>query len=94
MMLSLERLNLEVAIMSYIINYQPHDIIVNADDFETPIIKKIYEMWTAPVITLDAMEITKEEDDIIHCCLDSADYASCGPNVYELDCRRLKEWNH
>ena len=88
----MDRVNLEAAIMSYIINYQPHDIIVNADDFETPIIKKIYEMWTARVIMMDSIEITDEEDDIIHCCLDS-DYASCGPNVYELDCRRLKEWN-
>ena len=87
----MDRVNLEVAIMSYIINYQPHDIIVNADDFETPIIRKIYDMWTAPVITVDTMEITAEEDDIIHACLDS-DYASCGPYAYELDCRRLKEY--
>lgn len=88
----MDRINLEVAIMSYIINYQLNDIIVNADDFETPIIKKVYNIWTEPVIMMDSIEITDEEDDIIHCCLDS-DYASCGPYAYELDCRRLKEWN-
>ncbi len=90
MMLSLERLNLEVAIMSYIINYQPKEIPVSHSDFAFEIIADIFRWWHE-MDYIPTRHISTEESLVLDMCLD-IDNASCGSSSFEADCKALKEW--
>ena len=91
MMLSLERLNLEVAIMSYIINFQPKDVPVTHSDFKFEVIADIFRWWHE-MDYVPTRHISIEESLVIDMCLD-IDNASCGSSAFLVDCQTLKEWN-
>lgn len=83
-----QRLETEIAVMSYIINYNPDSIVVTADDFVIDVIRDVFRWWTEPDYC-PTRHISPEEDEIIDKCTDS-DYASCGYFAYLIDCRTLR----
>ena len=85
----IERFNLEVAIMSYIINENPSEIPVEADDFAFDIIKDIFRWWTEPSY-IPTKKISVAESKVVDMCI-NADYASCGPHAFLADCKMIKE---
>ena len=86
----IERLNVEVAVMSYIINYHPDDVPINAKDFKFSIIKDIFEWWHDEKY-IPSRKISDIENEIVELCCD-VDYTSCGYSSFLVDCQALKEW--
>lgn len=87
----IERLGLEINIMSYIINYQPINVPVTAEDFKIEVIRDVFEWWQ-DLKYVPTRHISKLEDEIIELCSDP-DYASCGYHDFLLECKMLKEMN-
>lgn len=90
MELTKERLQLEVAVMSYIINFNPTDVPLTAADFAFDIIADIFRWWHE-MDYVPTRHISIEESLVIDMCLD-IDNASCGSSSFEADCKALKEW--
>ena len=84
----IERFNLEVAIMSYIINENPSEIPVEADDFTFDIIKDIFRWWT-DYDYVPTRKISVAESKVVDMCI-NADYASCGPHAFLADCKMIR----
>jgi len=85
-----ERLITEVAVMSYIINFQPKDVPITHSYFKFEVIADIFRWWHE-MDYIPTRHISVEESLVIDMCLD-IDNASPGSSAFLTDCKALKEW--